>query len=784
VRRAEASGVTVWIALKEERKVTLRIFTGDSQGEGTGQQQLGTANTRPLGRSLHVTAITSTGTPLTWGTRYSYQLFFGPRGDEGVPVPADGPHLFTPDYVAATTAAAQSALLYSGAGVPTLPSFILPPADLAMLRLIHASWRKPHGEGRDALQALDHILAESFAGRGIRPHQLFLTGDQIYADGVADAMLKMLTDAGNTLLGWPKEETLPIAGPANTPSKLVAGSRAPTARDQGGLNSGYDMKSHLFSLGEFYAMYLFAWSDVLWPARDDIPRFENPTWPKARPITDLMTEYETERQRLAVYRDGLVAVRRTLANIATYMIFDDHEITDDWYISFARASRVLNAPLGKRVIQNGLAAYAVFQGWGNTPDRFKATQPGDHLLTALGQWDGTETHPVAAEIARRAAVPTLEPAAQRLVRPTGALDYHYVVVCPKHQVFVLDTRTHRTFPGRSDDAPALLDRQGLTAQLDPACQRVPAPDPDGILIVISPGPAVDVPFAEWGKGIPDPETGDRELWGFQPAAFEGLLASLARRCSRVVILSGDVHYGFVVRLEYWADSPYGGTGQARDAVVAQLTSSALKNQDSEGFDSTIQFHTGGYNPLLWRALPTMWDRIGWENPPGQYVVLGDQFVDPRFAPRNRPSVLRQSPALLDVGNLSVGTWIGRKPDWRYRVHFLLADQETAASRAFRSINPRPVVAPEATTGRAEALRQYLAASANHRDVEGRWGNGKEVVGLNNIGDITFDWRADRKAVVHQLWWWLEGPTNPFPLSKWTVSLDPVPRPTPVWDTPP
>src|SRR5262249_43199109 len=35
----------------------------------------------------------------------------------------------------------------------------------------------------------------------VRPHQLFLTGDQIYADDVSSVMLPMLNRVGNTLIG-------------------------------------------------------------------------------------------------------------------------------------------------------------------------------------------------------------------------------------------------------------------------------------------------------------------------------------------------------------------------------------------------------------------------------------------------------------------------------------------------------------------------------------------------------------------------------------------------------
>ena len=55
------------------------------------------------------------------------------------------------------------------------------------------------------------------------------------------------------------------------------------------------------------------------------------------------------------------------------MIFDDHEVTDDWYLSQSWRSRVLTAPFGRAVVRNGYAAYAVCQAWGNDPSAFTHT---------------------------------------------------------------------------------------------------------------------------------------------------------------------------------------------------------------------------------------------------------------------------------------------------------------------------------------------------------------------------------------------------------------------------
>ena len=77
---------------------------------------------------------------------------------------------------------------------------------------------------------------------------------------------------------------------------------------------------------------------------------------------------------------------------------------------------------------------------------------------------------------------------------------------------------------------------------------------------------------------------------------------LATRRSRTVLLSGDVHYAFAARLAYWATHPYLQSPRSTTvtAVIAQLTSSALHNEDYGSakellwLKSTNQMHRGGY----------------------------------------------------------------------------------------------------------------------------------------------------------------------------------------------
>ena len=69
------------------------------------------------------------------------------------------------------------------------------------------------------LAELDTLLAETVS-RIHSADELLLTGDQIYADEVADGLLLLLTDVGEALLGW--EETLPSVGLRTSPLESQA----------------------------------------------------------------------------------------------------------------------------------------------------------------------------------------------------------------------------------------------------------------------------------------------------------------------------------------------------------------------------------------------------------------------------------------------------------------------------------------------------------------------------------------------------------------------------------
>jgi hypothetical protein len=76
----------------------------------------------------------------------------------------------------------------------------------------------------------------------------------------------------------------------------------------------------------------------------------------------------------------------------------------------------------------------------------------------------------------------------------------------------------------------------------------------------------------------------------------------------------------------------------------------------------------------------------------------------------------------------------------------------------------------------DALTSYLAAAANSLSFFFFGGPGREIVGKNNVGEVTFSWGTteETKVLHHNLWWSLsklDGTDEAkFPLSNYDVLL--------------
>src|SRR6185295_14195629 len=102
-----------------------------------------------------------------------------------------------------------------------LPGFALPPAELTDLRVVFGSCRRVDHESLDAMVWIDDVMREkpdenpySYKDANKRPHQLFLGGDQIYADDVGRCHMHMLIDLSKRLIGAHPPDALETVGKA------------------------------------------------------------------------------------------------------------------------------------------------------------------------------------------------------------------------------------------------------------------------------------------------------------------------------------------------------------------------------------------------------------------------------------------------------------------------------------------------------------------------------------------------------------------------------------------
>lgn len=354
------------------------------------------------------------------------------------------------------------------------------------------------------------------------------------------------------------------------------------------------MSAHLMFLGEFYMMYLFTWSDALWP----------------RNLTNLDID-----ENIRTFFDTLPKVRRVMANVPIMMMFDDHEVTDDWNIHEKWVERVNSSPMGPQFLRNALCAYAVFQDWGNQPDDYAEGMNGREILKALTV-SVSENNIVSSpaihstknrHIDRLFGVGTVfkrvqwefsgdKPDDIAFVKSEDARkqwDWEYSGN-GTFKIITLDTRTQR---GYSPWNTAILIRpEELYRQLEGRLQA------DQVNIVVSPAPVMGVPLVEeslqplfrikdqlinmshgrkttflalrYNSWLASVESQDFESWLANEAGFNAISKSLTGEGRQTILLSGDVHYAYSNKMELKKDNGEGTVFQ-----LMQFCSSSMKHQD-------------------------------------------------------------------------------------------------------------------------------------------------------------------------------------------------------------
>lgn len=495
-----------------------------------------------------------------------------------------------------------------GYGHRKLPSFALAPADPLKIRILHGSCRKPDaGPMEDRLGYVDDLINDSHNDAEGRPHALFMTGDQIYADGVATPFLKAIRKLIRRL-GLPEETQdeksallADVDGASFDVCDLEPGKRKRLAQKIGSRQS-YKPDNHAMFFGEYVGLYLLAWSETAWALCDALSdeSTEEDHWHERKSM-----------KRLAETRAALPKVRRALANVPTFMIFDDHEVTDSWLQNPSWTKTFQRTEIGRRVLMNGLLGYLFFQALGNDPDylfgcedpkNWDTSLPGINLSLirqALSNW----INPGASQ--EQPAKTFYETISEALVQypslegTVGSIRWSYVVRIGGVDVLVLDTRTQRKIDGENydevelDRAPQLISTAHITKQVSLVQSlrindSLPRP-----LLVVSAAPVLNYHrLITLQQGVDSnfwlQLKFDVESWALNTAAFTALLKKLVAchdpTTAPLVFLSGDVHYNasfnLTLRKAPKANEPFNNFEQGT-VLCAQVVCSALHN-DSPG----------------------------------------------------------------------------------------------------------------------------------------------------------------------------------------------------------
>ena len=426
--------------------------------------------------------------------------------------------------------------------------------------ILHGSCRKPHFHSDDALAQVDVLHKNAFKKQNDFPDLLLMTGDQIYADDVAGPMLKAIHSVidrlglyHEALEGavvtntnelathehgyYEREQLLPQIATNTVLSSIFFGAKKKP------VFTSVNAQNHLIGSAEIIAMYLLVWSDTLWADinidKDGIP-------PKYHAI------FDKEHEALNGFVKQLPQVRRALAHIPTYMIFDDHDVTDDWNLTRGWEQEVYGNPLSKRMIGNALIGYLLCQGWGNAPK--KVAPLIAKVQESMGE-SGLNSH-------------------DEIIDELLDFDQWHYRLDTTPPIEVLDTRTQRWRSESNMNKPSgLMDWEAL-------CDFQHSIIGKKSVIVVSAAPiygvkvieAIQKVFTFFGKAL----TVDAENWMAHKGTANVIL-NIFRHYKTppdFIILSGDVHYSFVydVRLRFRRNSPH----------ITQFTCSGLKNAFPDG----------------------------------------------------------------------------------------------------------------------------------------------------------------------------------------------------------
>ncbi|MFI6510251.1 alkaline phosphatase D family protein [Streptosporangium sp. NPDC050855] len=275
-------------------------------------------------------------------------------------------------------------------------------------------------------------------------------------------------------------------------------------------------------------------------------------------------------------------IRWILSTVPTAMIFDDHDLRDDFNTSISWRTAMEKVPWWRHRVISGLGAYWVYQHLGNmSPDERAADEVLSKVCAAEG--DGAEILDAFAEHAYDV------PADSR---------WSYARDLGSTRLIMLDSRCSRQLDPGDRRMLDPVEWEWLTEQLRrEGAERfvigssVPFLLPAGIHHIQNWNEALAQ--GAWGKGVARVsemlrQAVDLEHWAAFRRSFEDLSRLLAGLGKPVIVLSGDVHYSYVAK--------------ARELPIHQLVCSPIRNPLSRTLRLANIFAQFGIASLVGRLL--------------------------------------------------------------------------------------------------------------------------------------------------------------------------------------
>jgi phosphodiesterase/alkaline phosphatase D-like protein len=337
-------------------------------------------------------------------------------------------------------------------------------------------------------------------------------------------------------------------------------------------------------------------------------------------------------------------VRWLLSTVPSCMIFDDHDIIDDWNTSAAWVAGMRATPWWRDRVLGGLMSYWVHQHLGNlSPDELAKDEvyaAVRSLESADGTDAGADAHGSGAEDGGRSGTEALRAHCARSDADPAHARWSYRRDFGRTRLLMVDSRAARVLAEGERDMLAPGEWAWLRAQVRDAPGSY-----DHLLIgtslpwllphLIHDVESWDAALAGGVRGARWARFGewlrralDLEHWAAFPPSFDALADLIAAAGSgpgapaTICVLSGDVHHAYVAEPRWRA----GGTGP--DAHVVQLTCSPVHN--SVPLSIKVVFRLGWTLPgrALGRLLARHGRRarpaVGWRRTGGPW--FGNQLM--------------------------------------------------------------------------------------------------------------------------------------------------------------